>query len=416
MDGTSRILPHVMTFTYFVQAGLASPFLSVYFLKLSDNFFWTGCLTALPLTFVVLSAPFWGSLADRYGATPVLFFSFLSTAVAYCFLAVTMHPFVFFVLYCFFNLAMAGFVPAVQRRLSRLSRNQGVAFGSYVATSSFGFFFGSLFSGLLYDSFGMQVILILALMVCLGGVALSFFLGAVESPQGTRALPGTSQTVIPTPSELIPARIRGFLALFFVINAAIGVCSPFTIIFLLDNLVVPSYMVGFANAAATALGTVISVFIAPRISGKMRGLFFTGLVANMLVWGSYASIPIFFNNSIWGAVAGLAAFVVPAYVGMGIAAPAIVSSLTEERERGRALGFLSASMNLGLAAGASLGGFIAFAVPSSNLQLNFAVTGMSLLILFLPSLLILTKVYLQRAPRAEIEPQESTAQEQVVAL
>ena len=265
------VIPHAVNIIYYAQIGLANPFLGLYFLRLSENFILTGLVTAIPLLFLAVVAPLWGNLADRFSAKPILFFAFLSTVFCYTFLSIITNPLVFFVLYCFFNLTMAGFYPSIQRVMSKLSDsdNQGSNFGFWLATASLGFLLGSIISGLFFDTIGFQVILLLTTTVCLIGVGITLLLSDQKAPEDSlmSELPSN-----PNPEQywrILPPNTFRIYALFFIIYSVIGIGSNFGTIFIIEEYSVPSIVMGGAMGAATALGSLVSIVGATWASQKI---------------------------------------------------------------------------------------------------------------------------------------------------
>jgi MFS family permease len=153
--------------------GLIQPFISPYFFELSNgDYILTGLLNGLPYCSMVFSVFLFGWIVDKIGSKNVMISGFFFFLVLFLTLLVIADPFLFFIDYVVIMSLLACFNPAILKYASLTDKKD--IFGSLMASTSLGYFFGTIVSGFLFDSLGMSTLFFLALAACLVGLILTF--------------------------------------------------------------------------------------------------------------------------------------------------------------------------------------------------------------------------------------------------
>ncbi|MFX0152662.1 MAG: MFS transporter [Candidatus Hodarchaeota archaeon] len=356
--------------------GLSQPFISPYFFELSKgDYFLTGLLNGLPYVTMIVSIFIWGTLVDRIGSKIVMLTGFLIFLVLFLTLIVITDPFLFFLDYVIINSLLACFGPAVLKYASLTGKKD--IFGALAASTSLGYFFGSVLAGFMFEPLGMNTLFLIALGVCiLGFIITSFTQDLRESPQETTG--SSSNPVNPTSSTIITTLFKSkVLIVIFVIailsNFQGAISGTFITVYFLDELGAPAVLIGIIFGIITLSGTVASHF-AGKI-GEKRGfkeIMFICYLATLLVWGSFIISP---DNYMLPAIS----YTLPTYVGLIVAGPALVADNITESRRGAFMGIFGACQYFGLAVGSIVGGI--YAGIQGTFRYNFVISAFFALIL-----------------------------------
>ncbi|MHA2244382.1 MAG: MFS transporter, partial [Candidatus Hodarchaeales archaeon] len=178
----------LMNLIWTIPWGLVQPFISPYFFDLSKgDYFLTGLLNGLPFVSMIFSVFIFGWIVDKFGSKTMMLTGFLIFLVYFLTLIVITDPLLFFIDYVVFNGLLACFSPAVLKYASLTDKKD--IFGSLVASTSLGFFFGTIVSGVLYEPLGMNILFLLSFGICILGLTITLFSHDLrESPQ--KELPG----------------------------------------------------------------------------------------------------------------------------------------------------------------------------------------------------------------------------------
>ncbi|UCG03989.1 MAG: MFS transporter [Candidatus Heimdallarchaeota archaeon] len=363
--------------------GLVQPFISPYFFELSKgDYILTGLLNGLPYCSMIFSVFFFGWIVDKIGSKNVMMAGFLFFLILFFTLLVITDPFLFFIDYVIITSLLACFNPAILKYASLTDKDD--IFGSLMASTSLGYFFGTVVSGFLFDPLGMNTLFFLALAACILGLVMTIFSHDLRpiSQQELKGSPPLSDNVNSPgiTSILLDSKI---LIVLFVIAILHSFQSSFSGMFItvyfIHELNAPALLIGVVFGIATLTGTAASHF-SGKI-GEKRGfkeILVMCYIGYFFVWGSFI---ISTSNYILPAIF----YMLPVYIGLFIAGPALVTDHIPESKRGTCLGILGASHNFGFAAGTILGGV--FAGFQGSFRFNFGVSAFFTLILIIIILL-----------------------------
>ncbi|MFX1283383.1 MAG: MFS transporter [Promethearchaeota archaeon] len=371
----------LMNLIWTIPWGLVQPFISPYFFELSNgDYFLTGLLNGLPFISMIFSIFIFGWIVDKIGPKLMMLTGFFIFFVFFLTVIVITDPFLFFIDYIVINSLLACFSPAVLKYASLTTKED--IFGSLVASTSLGYFFGTVVAGFLFEPLGMNILFFLSLSVCIFGLIITFFSHDLrESPE--KELYGNDPHINTSTSPSIISILvsQKTLVVIFIITILHGFQSGFSgmfvSIYFLDELHAPALLIGIVFGTATLTGTIASHY-AGKI-GEKRGfkeILILCYIGYLFVWGSFILSP---NNFILPAIS----YTWPVYVGVLIAGPALVADRISESRRGTFMGIFGASQNLGFAVGSILGGM--FAGLQETFKFNFAISAFFSLIVIIIS-------------------------------
>jgi len=252
-----------------VPWGLVQPFISPYFFELSNgDFILTGLLNGLPYTSMVFSIFLFGWIVDKIGSKNVMIWGFLFFLVLFLTLLIITDPLLFFIDYIVIMSLLACFNPAILKYASLTEKKD--IFGSLMASTSLGYFFGTVVSGFLFDSLGMNTIFLLALATCLIGLIMTFLSYDLrptnQNEQLSRDTPYLNSTNSPSIiTILIDSKI---LIVIFIIAILHSLQSSFSgmfvTVYFINELQAPALLIGVVFGIATLTGTAASHY-----SGKI---------------------------------------------------------------------------------------------------------------------------------------------------
>lgn len=356
--------------------GLVQPFVSPYFFEISNgDYFLTGMLNGLPFFSMIFSVFIFGWIVDKIGSRTVMMGGFLIFLIFFLTLISISDPFLFFVAYVLIYSLLACFNPAVLKYASLTDKED--IFGSLMASTSLGYFFGTIVAGFLYEPLGMNALFFLSIGACFMGLIVTFF--SFDLRHSSKELIESSIHPKKTLSNSIITNLLNSKILIVLFIIAIlhsfqaGFSGIFITIYFIYELHTPAFLIGVVFGIATLSGTAASHF-AGKI-GEKRGfkeILILCYIGYFLVWGSFI---ISTENYILPALF----YSLPIYIGLFIAGPALVADHISEDRRGTFMGILAASQNLGFGIGSILGGI--FAGSQGSFRSNFGISAIFCLII-----------------------------------
>ncbi|MFX0211485.1 MAG: MFS transporter [Candidatus Hodarchaeota archaeon] len=368
-----------------VPWGLVQPFISPYFFELSqEDYLLTGLLNGLPYVSMIFSIFIFGWIVDKIGSKIVMLTGFFIFLVLFLTLIVITDPFHFFIDYVIFNGLLACFGPAVLKYASLTGKKD--IFGALAASTSLGYFLGSVLAGFIFEPLGMDTLFLISLGVCTLGLIITFFTHDLrESPE---------EVLTENPSDPHNSTSPNIIVFLFKSKILIGIfvitilhnfqgsfSSMFITVYFLDELHAPALLIGIVFGLATLSGTVASHLVGKI--GEKRGfkeIMIICYVGYLLVWGSFI---LSIGNYILPAIS----YTLPIYVGLIVAGPAVVANHVKESRRGTFMGIYGACQCLGLAVGSISGGM--YAGYQGTFYSNFGVSAFFTVILIIITILLI---------------------------
>ena len=303
---------------------------------------------AIPALVTMLSVNVWGALSDRINKRrPFMVLGFFSYAATFMFTSFVSSYAQYLIVVSIGAAFSSAALPMGQAYLTDRTSKKGETLGYFLMAQSAGWFFGALFSGLVYTPETMFALYRVAALLS-GGAAISSVFLVKENP--LKRLKDESRTGF---SALL--KRRGMVIL--VLAAAVSALGMHSIaglmaIMITDELGGPFAYVGYANAAATLIAVLITAYVG-KIVDK-RGPVLVLVVA----YFSYILFAIGFAMVTSPEVA-LILWALPIYPLSSTAAFALAARISGESERGRAMSLVNGAQNLGMVIGPLVGGFFA---------------------------------------------------------
>ncbi|MGY5861507.1 MAG: MFS transporter [Candidatus Thorarchaeota archaeon] len=303
---------------------------------------------ALPALVTMLSVNVWGALSDRINKRrPFMVLGFFSYATTFMLTSFVSSYAQYLIVVSIGAAFSSAALPMGQAYLTDRTSKKGETLGYFLMAQSAGWFFGALFSGLVYTPEMMFTLYRVAALLS-GGAAISSIFLVKEQP--LERLKDESHTSF---SDLL--RRRGMIIL--ILAAAVSALGMHSIaglmaIMITDELGGPFAYVGYANAAATLIAVLITGYVGKIVDKR-------GPVQVLVVaYFSYILFAAGFAVATSPEIA-LILWALPIYPLSSTAAFALGARISGERERGRAMSLVNGAQNLGMVVGPLIGGFFA---------------------------------------------------------
>ncbi|OBZ08843.1 MFS transporter [Bacillus sp. FJAT-27264] len=355
---------------------ISIPFLSIF---LSDELgvtnhleIWSGISFGITFLASALIAPYWGSLADKYGRKPMLIRSGFSLAALYLINYFVHDPYVFLLVRILQGL-LAGFIPAAIAMVATNTPEErtGYALSIMSTAGATGSIIGPLIGGVVsYYSGNRSAFLFSAVMVLVSALIATFF---AHEQSIDRSAPRSH--VRDDIREAASNRV-------FITLLVLGGISTFSVMIL--EPLIPIYLLSMGVAksqASLSSGIVFSavgiatVLMAPQWGriGSRKG--FGAILFIGLIGGGIGNILQFF-------VSGYVEFALLRfayglfYAGVLPSINAMIVQVTESSFRGRAFGLNQSASQLATMAGPIVGGLLGGLIP---IRWVFVINGLMLL-------------------------------------
>ncbi|MFB9279837.1 MFS transporter [Cohnella cellulosilytica] len=332
---------------------------------------WSG--TAISISFLVsgLCAPYWGSLADRFGSKPMLVRSGIGLALAHLANYFAYDLFTFMLVRVFQGV-MAGFSPASMTLVGTNTpeKHVGYALGVISTSTAAGGIVGPLAGGILSQWIGLRGCFIASGVITLLSAVIVLGVKEVHERReaGRNSLLQDLRRAAATPLLL---RIYGLILL---VSVSVLIVEPLLTLYVVE--------LG-ADASNAALSSGI-VFSAVGVATVLTGAFW-GRLGGRLGLGRTLLIGLLgggIGNLLQAAVSGIAVFAGLRFVyGLFFAAvyPALNALIIQHADRdfrGRAVSLSQSASQFGIVLGPLLGGVLGGWI---GIPLVFLLTGVSLL-------------------------------------
>lgn len=263
-------------FTSMIGMSFFLPFIPLYLRDLgvkteSGISTWSGLIFAAGFLMLSLSAPLWGSLADRYGRKLMVLRAMSAAAIVLILTAFVRTPHQLLVLRLVHGL-FSGFVSsAIALIASEVpDRSLGFGLGIFQSTITGGFIIGPLLGGVLQDAIGIRpTILIGGTIVAVGALLVGLLVREKHRPDPAVTVHSVWQNAdfVFRNDTLWPAARLQFLS-----NMALMAVAPIIVLFVANLVTVPD-----------RVGTLSGLVVAAVAMSMMAGAPFWGRLADR--WG-----------------------------------------------------------------------------------------------------------------------------------
>jgi DHA1 family multidrug resistance protein-like MFS transporter len=384
---------------------ISIPFLSIF---LTDDLgvtnhleIWSGVSFGITFLASALIAPYWGSLADKYGRKPMLIRSGFSLAALYLLNYFVHDPYVFLIVRVLQGL-LAGFVPAAIAMVATNTPEDrtGYALSIMSTAGATGSIIGPLIGGVVsYYTGNRNAFLFSAGIVLVSALIATFF---AKEQVIDRSAPRSH--VRDDIKEAASNRLfMTLLVLAGISTFSVMILEPLIPIYLLDMGIAKSHASLSSGIVFSAVG-IATVLMAPQWGriGSRKG--FGAILFIGLIGGGIGNILQFF-------VSGYVGFAVLRfayglfYAGVLPSINAMIVQVTEPSFRGRAFGLNQSASQLATMAGPIMGGLLGGLIP---IRWVFVLNGLMLLA---AALLVKTRKLESRLSAAHPAEHAASAQE-----
>ncbi|GAA3405734.1 MFS transporter [Paenibacillus hodogayensis] len=352
---------------------------------------WTGGVFAITFLASSLIAPFWGSLADKYGRKPMMLRAGICLAATYFLYFLVENPYQLLAVRVMEGL-LAGYIPASIAIVATNTpeKQVGYALGVISTASAAAAVIGPLAGGVISHMLGMRETFFAAGVMVLIAFLIALF--GVKEPSFVKR-EGKRSSVVSDVREAARNRpLMAALAIVFITTTSIMIAEPLLTIYVLQLGSSASSASLHSGIIFSAVG-VATLIAAPRW-GKLgmrigyERVLFIGLLGGAL--GNVLQI-VFHNLLGFGSLRfGYGLFFAAVFPALN----AIIAQNTDHGFRSRAFSLNQSANALGLMAGPLLGGLLASQVP---IPAVFVMTGV---FLFGIALLVRLRVFSVAAPSA----------------
>jgi MFS family permease len=348
---------------------------------------WSGVSFGITFLASALIAPYWGSLADKYGRKPMLIRSGYSLAVLYMLTFFIHDPYVFLVLRVFQGL-LAGFVPAAIALIATNTpeRHTGYALGIMATAGATGGIVGPLVGGVVsHLTSNREAFLFSSGVVMVAALIATFFVreenfnrkAKRQSIRDDLKMAWTNKTFVT------------LLGLVAISTSSVMILEPLLTVYVLQLGSGPGEASLLSGIAFSAVG-IATLIAAPQWGRIGSRIGFIKVLIIGLLGGGIGNLLQFFVGSftefgILRFVYGL--FFAGVYPGLN----ALIVKVTEPEFRGRAFSLNQSSTQLATMLGPMIGGVLGGWIP---IKWVFVING---------SMLILSALLLLRKRKLEVQ-------------
>ncbi|MBP1989008.1 MFS transporter [Paenibacillus eucommiae] len=315
---------------------------------------WAGVTFGITFLASALVAPFWGSLADKYGRKPMLIRSGFSLSVLYFITYFVHDPYIFLIVRVFQGL-LAGFVPAAIALIATNTpeKEVGYALGVMSTATAAGGVIGPLVGGLVSHWTGNREAFVVSGLV----VLVAAFIGLIGAKEVNFNRSAARSSVInDLKLALNNRKLMTVLGITMLVATSVMILEPLLTIYVLQ--------IGGANSSASLNSGIIfsavgiaTVIMAPRwgkIGQKISysKILFIGLlgggIGNLLQVGTHNLLGFGLLRFSYGL------FFAAVYPALN----SLIVKFTDSSFRGRAFSLNQSANQLGTMSGPIIGGFL----------------------------------------------------------
>ena len=346
-------------------------------------------------------SPILGSLSDKYGRRPVLFFSILGSAVGYLFIG-----FAFTLWMVFFGRIVAGItggnISTAQAYIADVTtrENRAKGMGIFGAMFGLGFVFGPAIGGIM-SRYGIHVpFLFAAALSLLNAVLVYFILPESIKFNSTDAAAFRKNRFAQIFESLSNARFGTLNAVYFFLITSFSIMTYAFVLFTIFRFGYTAEQNGYIFAFIGILAVIFQGVVFDKLVTKF-GENPLMVVGCLLMAASFFAIP--FITVKFGGLTGLLSIILLLTLGNSVASPAIMSlasKVSSEDEQGSSLGVLQSGASLARAIGPALGGVLLNnalnQVDDATIQLTFWTAGVIMIVA------VCIAIYFSRMERTQV--------------
>ncbi|MFV0388498.1 MAG: MFS transporter [Pyrinomonadaceae bacterium] len=350
------IIIYITVFFDLVGFGILIPLLPFYAESFGASPFATEMIFAVYSAMQFIFSPLLGSLSDKYGRRPILFFSLLGSVIGYLVLGFAGSLWMVFLGRIIAGIT-GGNISAAQAYIadSTSKENRAKGMGLFGAMFGLGFVFGPAIGGIL-SRFGNNVPFLFAAVLALGNaIALYFFL---PESRKKSSVPQRGNRLKLLFSTFINPKFTPLLLLYFLVVMSFSMLTASFALYTMFQFGYDAEQNGFLFFYVGVLALIF------------QGVLFSRAVATfgerqVVVFGSFLlSISLFAvplinpqHGGLPGLLIGMAVFT----LGNALSTPALSSlssKIADDDEQGRVLGTMQSAASLARAVGPLLGGVL----------------------------------------------------------
>ncbi len=343
-----------------------------------ENYIVLTTIWSIPALATMVAVGYWGAFSDKHGKRkPFMLLGFIGYSMTFLMVSFVTNFINWFIISTIGAIFSAAAIPSGQALATTATARKGERIGLFLVAQSFGWFIGALSSGFLYDVVGMYNLYRIAAVTSVSAtIVCAAYVKDYEIDLSSVREKSSVSTLFRRPGMMRLAVAAGLSAL------GINAISSLTAIMIVDELGGPPFYVGVANSGATLLAVIITGYIGRVVDRRGPG---GVLVAG---YASYALFAVGFALARDPVTASIF-YALPIYPLANTAAFSFAALLSDDSERGGAMGIINGAQNAGTALGPMIGGVFAelifFSVqPISWITLLFNIVACGIAITLLP--------------------------------
>lgn len=304
-------------------------------------------------------APLLGSLSDKYGRRPILFFSLMGSALGYLFIG-----FAFALWMVFAGRIISGItggnISTAQAYIADVTtrENRAKGMGLFGATFGLGFIFGPAIGGIL-SRYGIQVPFLFAAALSFVNAMLLYFILPETVKKGSFEETEKRQNrLVELFESLRDSRFGTLAAIYFFLVTAFSIMTYAFVLYTINRFGYSAEQNGYIFAFIGALAVIFQGVFFNRLVNRF-GENPLMIVGCLMMSAAFFTIPYVAPAS--GGLTGLLSVVALMAIGNAVSAPAVsslASKTASEKEQGKALGVMQSGASLARAIGPAIGGVL----------------------------------------------------------
>ncbi len=355
------IIIYVTVFIDLVGFGIVIPALPYY--VESEAFratpFEIGLLFASYSLMQFIFSPILGSLSDKYGRRPVLFFSILGSAIGYLLIGFAATLWMVFLGRIVAGIT-GGNISTAQAYIADVTtrENRAKGMGIFGAMFGLGFVFGPAIGGIL-SRYGIGVPFIFAAVLSLvNAILLYFILPESVKKDSSDAAKISQNRFVELFESLKDAQFGTLTAIYFFLVTSFSIMTYAFVLYTIFRFDYTAEQNGYIFAFIGILAVVFQGGMFSKLAQKF-GENSLMIIGCLMMTAAFFAIP--FVSPGFGGLTALLTTVALLAIGNSMASPALTSlasKVSDEREQGKALGVMQSGASLARAIGPAVGGVL----------------------------------------------------------